>query len=721
MKRTIKDKKVIQAITIGLAAMIAATSVPTPVYADDEVITQNTENNENTNTQSEGDSISEAAGDCADIVNENNNQVDNAAEAINDASNAVGEIIASATEQEIAIPAETLTNMQQELQQSANEIGQAGDNIEIAVQAFNEALVADLNVESDAKIAHDNLTNMQNSVNDFDNANTDTTQKANNTITQATIANTSDSKDEAYAAKDNAVRELSNTEQEYKTAEAAYKVAKDAFDTADGKYQDALKEQQKTKDKLAEAKDKLKDASENANASNERLKAIQTQMDQMDKEVTKLAQSKNDLQALRDQYYRMMVHYYRDNNVKSAVYDGNGTLLIKESAEKAVENGKTYCPTVTENTLKVGRELMKDLIMYKLKANGAEDIQFAVQEKGLSKKESADGELVKDNKGQDKVEITDTQNQYWTYPSGDDGRHHRVKVVYTITLADGTKQKVTDYYNYIYKADKYNDNNDIVNGPIYLAQINPETGEVIRDTDKNNMDNFNNLEETLQKAIDATKLLNEYNEAKKAVDDAQKLVDKLNSTIKTLSEKDLKVNEKQVEDLKKQLDDAKKILDKATKDKDDLEKKVDEARKAVAAIDLSRFADDSSDESSSSEVITTPIVIDSEIIPSIPTGVPVTIVTTPTTSGTGTIENNEGVAGARVESSETKQEDPKPNSDLIKIEDPDVPLADMPMLEEEHSILWWIFFGWLLLLIAYIIYRLSKKKEEKEEDNKKEQ
>ena len=719
-----KNKKVIQAITIGLAAMIAATSTPATVYADDEIITSNTENNENTSTQSENNSISETAGDCANIVSENNNQIDNAVEAINDASDAVGDIITAAGEQEIQVPAETLTNMQQELQQSANEIGQAGGNIEIAVQAFNEALVADLNVESDAKIAHDNLTNMQNSVNDFDNANTDTTQKANNTITQATIANTSDSKDEAYAARDNAVKELSNTEQEYKVAEVAYKVAKDAFDTADDKYQDALKEQQKTKDKLAEAKDKLKDASENANASNERLKAIQTQMDQMDKEVTKLAQSKNDLQALRDQYYRMMVHYYRDNNVKSAVYDENGTLLIKESAEKAVENGKTYCPTVTENTLKVGRELMKDLIMYKLKANGAEDIQFAVQEKGLSKKESADGELVKDNKGQDKVEITDTQNQYWTYPSGDDGRHHRVKVVYTITLADGTKQKITDYYNYIYKADKYNDNNDIVNGPVYLAQINPETGEVIRDTDKNNMDNFNNLEETLQKAIDATKLLNEYNEAKKAVDDAQKLVDKLNSTIKILSEKDLKVNEKQVEDLKKQLDDAKKILDKATKDKEKLEDKVEEARKAVAAIDLSRFneSDEGSPDAGSSP----------ETLPSTP-GIPSTVpagsisisedvasTSSSTTTTTGTTTATEtpsaGVAGVKVD-----PEVPNPEKDqkLVRLADNEVPLADAPnIIEEEPLAIWFIILLLLLLLLAYLIYKITKEDKKEDKDNK---
>ena len=76
MKCMIKDKKVLQAITIGLAAAITATSMPVSVYADDENIstinTENSnENNENTNTQSEENLISEVAGNCADIINEN--------------------------------------------------------------------------------------------------------------------------------------------------------------------------------------------------------------------------------------------------------------------------------------------------------------------------------------------------------------------------------------------------------------------------------------------------------------------------------------------------------------------------------------------------------------------------------------------------------------------------------------------------------------------------
>ena len=733
MNRIVKNDKVIKAITVGLAAMITATSSPIPVFADDEISNTQSENNENVNTQSESNPISETAGDCSNIINENNNQITEATEAISGASDAIGEIITSAEEQEVQVPAEVLMSMQNELQQSANELTQAEGDLKISVQAFNETLVSDLAVDADIKNAQNDITDMQNAITDFNNANIDTTQKANDTIDQAKIANTSGSKDEAYAAKDNAVKGLAETEKQLKIAEAALKVAKDASEAADEKYQAALTEQKKTKEKLAEAKDKLKDASENANASNERLKAIQSQMDQLDKEVITLAQSKDDLKALEEQYHKLLVHYYRDPAINSAVYDDNGKLLPKDSANKAVADGKTdKQPALSENTMKVGRELMKDLVIYKLKANGAEDIQFAVQEKGLTKKQSADGELTVDNKGNEKVNITETQDQYWKYPSGDDGRHHRVKVTYTITTEDGTKQEVTEYYNYIIKAGKYSDNTDMVNGPVYLAQINDETGEVVRDTDKNNMDDYIKLGEELNKAIDAIKVLDEYNKAKKAVDDAQSLVNSLNTTIKTLSEKDLKVNEQKIKDLKEKLDDAKKILADATKDKETLEDKVEEARKAVAAIDLSRFKEatetdevgpEESSESSTTEEI--PAIIPSDIVtdsvsPTLPSTVSTSSTVSVSTAGdisedAGDAEDTAaGVAGAKVENTDNTA---KPK--LVKIGNNEVPLASIPTLTKDHSIFWWIGLGWLLLLLAYIIYKLSKKKEKEEEENKK--
>lgn len=727
----LKNKKVIQAITIGLAAMMSATSSPVMVLANEgeenQTINNNNESSQSTNT------VSETAGSCADIINENNNQITEATEAITEASNAVENIVTAGQEQNIEVPTDVLTTIQGELQEGANDISAAGSDLEIAVEAFNEALTADLKVDNALDENNQNslvteTKKVAKNVQDFDGLNTSTTQDANDAINQADIANNSKIEKEAYDAKDLAEKELANAETGLKAAQTAYDLADDAVKEADKKYQEALNDQKEAKEKLQKAKDKLNDANTNATAANEMLKAAQAKLDKLDSEVAKLAQSKDDLEALKNQYYKLMVHYYRDKNINSAVYDENGELLVEESALKAKENGKTNNPSVTENTLKIGRELMKDLVMYKLKENGAEDIQFAVQEKGLTKKESADGELTTDDKGNDKVIITDTQDQYWNYPSGDDGRHHRVKVTYTITLEDGTKQNITEYYNYIYKANKYNDDGDVVNGPIYLAQIDNETGEVIRDTDKNNMDDFVKLSDELNKAIEASKIIDEYNAAKDAVDKAQDLVDTLNETIKTLSEKELKIDETRVAELKEKLDDAKEILKQATEDKATLEGKVEEARKAVASIDLSRFnkkptEDPSEDEPEDTSPSEPTIIIPTDITP-IVDDIPVVLPILPSTSGSGStsVAENAGVAGVRVEPSEEiinklPEIIDKDGEKLVKIEDNEIPLSDIPnLVESEHSIWWWIFIGWLLLLIAYIIYRLTKKK--KEEENK---
>lgn len=733
MKRTTKNKKVIQAITIGLAAMITATSTPIEVLAEDE--NNNIENNQsqsNENNQSNEASVSQTASDCAEIISENNNQIDAASDAINNASTAVNNIATISDQQQIAVP-ETLATIQSELQEGATDIANAGGDLQIAVQAFNDALVADLNTDKAVNLensdsAINNVLTAENKINDFNDTNKSTTENSNNAINQANVANTSGSKDEAYAAKDKAVEELNNAEKGLETAEKAYGLASEAVSQAQTKYDAAIEEQKKAVEKLNEAKAKLNDANTNATAANEMLKAAQTKMDQLDSEVTRLAQSKADLEALQNQYYKLMVHFYRDNKINSAVYNEEGKLDIAASAAKAEKNGKFENTSATENTMKIGRELMKDLVMYKLKANGAENIQFAVQENGLTKKESADGELVKDAKGNDRVTIEETQDQYWDYPSGDDGRHHNVKVTYTITLEDGTKKEIIEYYNYIYKAKKYNDNMDMINGPIYLANINPETGTVDHDTDVNNMDNFVKLGEEINKAIDAVKILNEYNTAKKAVDDTQSLVDNLNKTIKTLSEKDLKFNENKLDELKKELENAKELLKTAKADKEVLEEKVEEARKAVAAIDLSRFNesdDDREDAGSSSETPSTtpglPSTIPASFVSTYTESAPVTTSTGTTTTGTGLEAPAAGVAGAKVDPETTKTEKETPK--LVKIGDNEIPLADMPELNEEYSIFGWIGLSWLLLLLAYIIYKLSKNKQEKDKEleNKKEQ
>ena len=735
MKRTIKNKKVIKAITIGLAAMITATSTPIEVLAEDENINlENNENQSNENNETQESSVSEVASECAEIISESNNQIESTSEAISDASDAV-DALSNA-------PADVVLTIQNELQEGATDIANAGGDLQIAVQAFNDALVADLNTDKavnleDPNSAISNVAKAEENLNDFNNANKSTTKNSNTVINQTNIANTSNDKEEAYAAKDKAVEELSNAEKGLEAAEKVYDLASDAVTEAQNKYDAAVLEQKKAVEKLNEAKAKLKDANTNATAANEMLKAAQAKMDQLDSEVAKLAQSKEDLEAIQNQYYKFMVHFYRDNKINTAVYNEDGSLNIAESAKKANEKGKTEDTSATENTYKLGRELMKDLIIYKLKANGAENIQFAVEEKGLSKKQSADGTLTEDNKGNDKVNIEGTQDQYWDYSSGNSGRLHNVKVTYTIKNADGTTDTITEHYNYILKANQYGDTLDLENGPLYLAKIDPKAKTVTRDQDINNMDNFTNLSKELNKAIEAIKVIDKYDAAKKAVDNAQSLVDNLNKAIKTLSEKEIKFNENKLDELKEELDNAKELLKLATEEKEALEDKVEEARKAVDAIDLSRFdisdvapvEDDTDDDtpSDAGDPISTPtdFIIPSEsIIPTFEGDATVLpTVTTDVSAGTGSGTPAADVAGARV--NPTNPISANNNQKLVKIGDNEIPLSNLPNIVDENSLvnslLYWLGFSLLLVLILLIIYEINKKIKEEKEKNKEEQ
>ena len=737
-----KNNKVIKALTIGLAAAIAATSTPIDIYAEEENTNiENQENEQQNESNESNDSVSEVASDCANIISEENNQITEATDAISDASEAVCDIMTAAQQQEpvVDVPTQDLLAIQNDLQEGATDIANAGTDLQIAVSSFNETLVADLNVDnasdptkSDSVVSQIAVENEK--VEEFNNSNVTTIQDSNDAIREAEVANTSNSKDEAYAAKDKAVAELNNAEAGLKTAEAAYNLASNAVDTAQVKYDNALREQQKAKDKLNEAKSALNDANTNATAANEKLKAAQAKMDQLDSEVTRLAQAKDDLIALQDQYYKLMVHFYRDNKINTAVFDTDGKLKLAESAALAEEKGKLDDTSVTENTMRLGRELMKDLVIYKLKSNGAENIQFAVKENGLTKKLSADGELGKDNKGNDRVTIGVTQDQYWDYTSGNSGRMHNVKVTYTVKNSDGSTSTITEYYNYILKADKYNDTGDINKGPIYLAQVDPEAGTVTRDLSA--MDDFVKLSEEVNKAIDAAKIIDEYNTAKKAVDDAQSLVNTLNKTIKELSEKKLAIDEERIKDLKQKLKDAKEVLKKATEDKEKLEDKVEEARKAVAAIDLSRFdiSDESTEDSISSDAGNRSMILSST--PGLPSTVPAGFVsasegttsispsTTATTDSTAATEAPTlGVAGVKVDPEVTN---PEKDQKLVKLEDNEVPLADAPNVEEDEDktlLNLWLLLIILLLILLYLIYKLCKddKKENKEENKKEEE
>jgi hypothetical protein len=63
----------------------------------------------------------------------------------------------------------------------------------------------------------------------------------------------------------------------------------------------------------------------------------------------------------------------------------------------------------------------------------------------------SEGELIEDDKGNEKVKIGETESIYFSdYSNGNNGRGHAIKVTYKI-VEDGEEKTVTEYYNYILK------------------------------------------------------------------------------------------------------------------------------------------------------------------------------------------------------------------------------------------------------------------------------
>ena len=636
MKKNIKNDKVIKAITIGLATMIAATSVPTSVYADEaegadnstsqsessssESTSESSESqSENTESASEDSSAAAAqtAGDCTEIAN---NDVPEVEEAVENAEEAIDSIDA---ENEVISPEDQaiVEDIQAGIEEVASYIAPIGGeegNLAEASAAIGEALVSDLAAENAANAADEQLAEAKTQQTNFNNANNDTTEDADSAIDNADVANTSNSRTEAYQAKDDAEAALEKAKEGLAAATEAYDNTAEAVAKADEEYNEAVEQQAKANEKLADAKAALNDASTNATAANERLKGIQSQMDALNQKVEDLAKQKEDLEKLNEQYYKLMVRFYSDKNINCAEYNEDGTRNIEKSIEGAM---KKNTATPSEDTFKVGRDLMTKLIEFKLKANGVDPstIHIGEKENGASQKKMTEGILNKNEEtGREQVQDGKLEDIWQvSYGKGNNGRGNAFKVSYTI-VEDGEERIVTEYYNYVIKSKA--DEKDLENGPIFLAQIDlSKTGEdmVSRDTDPNNMDDLRNLNKRLKDAVKAVQILDEYEAAKSAVDEAQKLVEDLTSAINTLNETELKLSDEKVNALKDALEAAKEELAAAKEAKSALEDKVEEARRAVESIDLSRFNVTPAASEDTEEVTDTDEIMDSEEVGSI--------------------------------------------------------------------------------------------------------
>ena len=603
---------------------------------------------------------------------------------------------------------EDLSNLNENLSTYSNSedvIEQAQTDIANAVNEIGTLIVAE-----------------ENALEEFDSKDIDTTRDANNTIKDAGIANTSDSKDEAYAAADKARKELAVTEVELVSAEQAYSNASSAVDNIQTQYNNADKAYQKAQEEFSTAAEALRQANVNAKDAYDKLKEAKEKMDSLEAEMQQYADNLDELTTIQNQYYDLMVYYYRaylGSGKNNVVYDTDGHVLMEENAALMHEKGldQEASDTIKTGITPLGRYMTGLLTTYMI--SNMEDVDASTITFGKDLDPNGNkqaGVLTQDKYGHDRVllnkdagaaEITEEDEIYWHKSTqGDKGRTNYVVVTYQ------KKDDPTIYslkYNYIIKDGNSEGEKDIADGMFYLAQITEKDGKVVyeRVDDKNNLDSLSKIQEELNKAIIANETIQDYEAAKEAVDKAENEVKALQEQINKLQTSE--VNEEILLSLQNTLEEAQGQLAKAKEKKDILERKVEEARRAVAGIDLSRF-DTTEEETEEEDIVPQqqPNVNNNPITPINPVQ----------------LTNNNEEHFNVIDRNDNNEEIVQVQNPTLTIEDEDTALADSIEAEKEVpansnsnalSYLWLLLLLLLIiiLIILKIIYDKNKKKNKK--------
>ena len=667
MRKNVKNDKVIRAITIGLATMIATSGAPVSVFAAEgegeaanppgaapETTTQSAAAEETsaseTVVEADNSAVVEEAKDLSDMVSNDVapvvGAIDQAAVEVVPMTDLLSEEGAAAIDADLMAAADLIDKDATEADALGN-LASAQDNVSQAIVIANAAddLVDAGNAALDK--ADEDGKNFADRMEDFDTAAGDASGHADEAINQAEIANkTAQSQGEAVEAKEKAKEELDTAEEGLFVAVNEYNAAQEAVINAQSELEEAMEKQRLAQEKLEAARADLSKAGMDANAANEKMKAAQAKLQQIKKDEEKLEQNAQKMEAIEKQTYAMMVQYFRDAG--AAVYNEDGSLNIEASANKmSQEQIDSKAKSASSNVMILGRDLLQKILDYKL--SNDPNVDWSTLEIGKEERDAKgrlqtvhkearegtvfeSGDLVnkkdKDSKGQDQVVIStdrssrgrndknlkakeDTGVNWFNSTQGDSGRTNRVKVTYK----DKDGNEHTEYYNYVFKQSKLDGETDIANSPVFVAQINEtSSGWVVSEDPNVDLDDYGTVK---QKVAEAKATIKEYNEAVSAVDEAQKKVDELEKKIKGLSDIVSKtgLDGSRIQALQDRLDEANEELDAAKEKKEALEDKVAEAKKAYESIDLSRFdvqpsgsgaADEAADEAGGGETAETP-------------------------------------------------------------------------------------------------------------------
>lgn len=302
---------------------------------------------------------------------------------------------------------------------------------------------------------------------------------------------------------------MENSTQQINEATKQYNAASDAYDKANTALQNIEAQLGDAINYSAEAKSVLEQAQKNV----------------------------EKLEKMRDQYYGVLLQYYSevkdDENVSIAVFDENGKLDVAKSAAAAdeldndiVNKGSGFS---NDRFFELSRELLEQLVTYKLEDEGCTDIKFGAT--GSKTKNEISAVITSDKDGNDTIsKYQSAGSNKWDNVSGVNGRNNHV----TVTYKDKDGQPVTKYYNYIIKGkdkDFESDNTHFENGVIFVAEIT-KNGNAWSYTPYNAnstefLDNYNSL----------VKAADDYKDAKAAVDAAAEKVKKLTEELNNVKDK----------------------------------------------------------------------------------------------------------------------------------------------------------------------------------------
>ncbi len=635
-RKDIKKDKVLKAITIGLATMLAVSSTPLTAFAEENEGSTEPSSNESGSgggqesgepnsgeTQETGSSGGEenTGGSEESSPSVDDQTVQEIKEEVAEDYQPAQEAASSSTEEiveafnacsdeslltnPVAAPA-IVNDIVADINGADKDVKEIGTGLDTAQESETEAQIsvaqADLSIsqfEADMSSYNSTVQSLEN------NAAAVTTQAdiANNNSNSIQVRK--DAKEAAGQNLQNSKDNLAESEKKLAKAAADEEKARTDYETAQSDYEQAERD--------VEALEGLKNKSESAKKQLAEAKANAAKLKERAEE------NQKSLEAMESQYEATLIQFFREIT-KTATYaiDENGevSLDIKTSTEKALQNNKINGSS-TENANLLGRNLMQQIVTYMIKNDENvdwenADFKFGEKESRMTEKdrkpayqgvvfESDDN--IRDEKGKStghgQLQVTINKDRssrgnagagdvkagpdvgfYWSgLGRNDGGRTNRVHVTYK----DKDGNLHDEYYNYIYKDTSKDDVEDIASsGPMFLGMIKQDTQtgkwSVVKVNDDKDFYNYSKL----QSAIEAAQDLSQFGTIESEIKEAQDEVDRLQTEIDKIANRS--IDKGYLNSLKERLISAQSALKEAQDNKEELTQIVEEAQRVFDSI-----------------------------------------------------------------------------------------------------------------------------------------